>query len=63
MRVVQLRPSANIVLLAGDHEAGELQKRHVDHDDPFRWNFASISLMEGRNTRLIRMDEIGRLLR
>jgi CRISPR-associated endonuclease Csn1 len=45
-RVVQLEPSANRIRTVGHHDAGDLQKRHDDPDDPFRWDMGSIRLMQ-----------------
>ncbi len=62
MRVVKLEVSAKRLSLAGHHEGGNLQKRHDDKDDPFRWLFASFNkvLREGR-ARRVGVDVMGRL--
>ena len=58
-RVVRLSPSNNIVYLVGHNEGGDLQKRHDDKDDSFRWDFASIGGMKDRNSQRLRIDETG----
>ncbi len=58
-RVVRLAPSNNLVYLAGHNEGGDLQKRHDDADDPFRWDFANIGGMAARNARKVKINEIG----
>ena len=57
--VHRLSPSNNILYLAAHNEGGELQKRHDDKDDLFRWDFANIGGLKKRNTRKVRIDEIG----
>ncbi|MEI9904176.1 MAG: hypothetical protein WDN06_09450 [Asticcacaulis sp.] len=47
--------------LAEHNEGGELAKRHDDEDDVFRWDFATISKLKGRECRYVRVDEIGRI--
>jgi CRISPR-associated endonuclease Csn1 len=59
--VVSLRASLNIVQLAEHLEAGILQKRHDDPDDPFRWDFANIGKLKARRARRVRIDETGRI--
>ncbi|WP_159732338.1 type II CRISPR RNA-guided endonuclease Cas9 [Methylosinus sp. Ce-a6] len=58
-KVVRLSPSNGIVYLVGHNEAGELQKRHDDPEDPFRWDFANIGGMRIRNAQKIAIDELG----
>jgi CRISPR-associated endonuclease Csn1 len=58
-RVVRLSPSNGIVYLVGHNEAGDLQKRHDDPDDPFRWDFANIGGMRAREGRKVHVDELG----
>ncbi len=60
-RVVRLEPSANRMRLVGVNEAGEYDKRHNDPDDPFRWDFATISILKARRARRVRIDETGRV--
>lgn len=59
-RVVKLVPGNNLFALAGQLEAGSLQKRHDDADDIFRWVFLSFSQMQGRKARKITVDLLGR---
>ena len=47
--VHRLSPSNNILYLAAHNEGGELQKRHDDKDDLFRWDFANIGGLKKRN--------------
>lgn len=60
-RVVSLQPSLSRVQLAGINEAGILQKRHEDEDDPFRWDAVVISKFRFRRARRVRVDELGRV--
>ncbi|MCG8474242.1 MAG: hypothetical protein MI784_01980, partial [Cytophagales bacterium] len=62
MRVVRLEPSANRVRLAEHFEGGELQKRHEDRGDLFRWDLASVSRLKGRLARLVHVDPAGRVI-
>ncbi|MGC1586431.1 MAG: type II CRISPR RNA-guided endonuclease Cas9 [Rhodomicrobium sp.] len=57
--VHRLSPSNSILYLAAHNEGGELQKRHIDEDDLFRWDFANIGGLKGRNARKVRIDAIG----
>lgn len=59
--VISLRASLNILQLAEHLEAGVLQKRHEDQDDPFRWDFANVNKLKDRRARRVRIDEIGRI--
>lgn len=60
MVVRQLRPSANLFFLAPQQEAGNLQKRHDDKDDPFEWLMASYSRLKAMGAERVRVDELGR---
>jgi CRISPR-associated endonuclease Csn1 len=60
-RVVRLEPSANRVRLASCRDAGNLDQRHKDEDDPFRWDLAGISKLKARRARRVRIDELGRV--
>jgi CRISPR-associated endonuclease Csn1 len=62
-RVVRISPSNNIVYLADHDQGGELAKRHNHPDDPFRWDFANIGKMKGRNCVRLNLSEIGRINR
>lgn len=58
-RVVRLAPSSSLVYLVGHNEGGDLQKRHDDSDDPFRWDFANIGGMAVRNAMKVRASIAG----
>lgn len=60
-RVVRIEPSANRIRLAEHTDAGKLQERHDDKDDPFRWDLATISKLKSRRARRVRVDETGRV--
>src|SRR5690606_17295626 len=60
-RVVRIAPSANRLMLAEHIDAGKLQDRHDDDDDPFRWDFATIGKLKDRRARRVRVDETGRV--
>ncbi len=60
-RVVRLQPSAKRVLLAGVNDAGILDNRHNNPDDPFRWDLANIGKLKNRRARRVRIDELGRV--
>ena len=60
-RVVVLQPSAKRIWLAGVNDAGILDNRHNNPDDPFRWDFASIGKLKNRRARRVRIDELGRV--
>jgi CRISPR-associated endonuclease Csn1 len=57
--VVRIEPSAGRVRLAAHNEGGDLQKRHDDHDDSFRWDLATISRLRDRQCIAVRIDETG----
>ena len=61
MRVVRLNGRANRLYLAGHNESGDLQKRHDDEDDSFRWLLASYSKLRKLRARRVRVDDLGRL--
>ncbi len=58
-QVIQIRPSTNRMYLAPSQEGGELQKRHDDENDSFRWDMATISKLKDRNAILRRLNELG----
>jgi len=60
-RVVRINPSANRLFLAYHNEAGILAKRHMDKDDHFRWDLATISKLKARRARRVRIDQTGRI--
>jgi CRISPR-associated endonuclease Csn1 len=59
MRVVSLW--SNLLMLAGHLESGNLQKRHNDPDDPFRWAFVSFKQLKTHRARKVSVDVLGRL--
>lgn len=61
VRVVRLEISSKRIRLAQHHEGGELQKRHVDPDDPFRWSFVSFKQLRERKARKVSVDILGRI--
>jgi CRISPR-associated endonuclease Csn1 len=61
MRVVRLEPSAGRVRLAGHLESGNLEQRHKDPDDPFRWTFAAWARLSEWRARKLFVDEMGRV--
>lgn len=61
MRIVRLEITARRLRLAGHLEGGDLQKRHDDPDDPFRWTFASFSRLREWQTRKVSVDVTGRV--
>jgi CRISPR-associated endonuclease Csn1 len=60
--VHRLSPSNNVLYLAAHNEGGELQKRHDDKDDLFRWDFANIGGLKKRNARKVRVHETGKFV-
>jgi CRISPR-associated endonuclease Csn1 len=63
VRVVRLEPSANRVRLAEHKEAGALQDRHKNPDDPFRWIFGQYDRLKEWKAEQVRVDELGRAWR
>jgi CRISPR-associated endonuclease Csn1 len=61
MKVVVISPANNRVELAAHNEAGELEKRHKDPDDGFRWFNSNINKMEQRGARKLNVNAIGNL--
>lgn len=59
MSVHRLSPSNNVLYLAELFEGGVLRQRHQDARDPFRWEYASIRGLRGRNARLVHVDILG----
>lgn len=60
-RVHQLKVKAQQLVLAGANEGGELQKRHEDTSDGFRWDFATINKLKKRQARRVRFTPAGRM--
>ena len=61
LRVNSLRPANKILALAEHFESGQLQSRHDDKDDPFRWVFLSFSQILPRRARCVSVDISGHL--
>ena len=61
MRVVRLVASSGRIYLAEHNEAGVLQKRHDDKDDPFRWAWPTIDQLRAQRARVVRIDALGRI--
>jgi CRISPR-associated endonuclease Csn1 len=61
MRVVRLEIAAQRLRLAEHKETGNLEKRHSDPDDPFRWTFLSFSKMKDLRCRRVTADLLGRI--
>jgi CRISPR-associated endonuclease Csn1 len=60
MVVRQLDAAANRFKLAGHNETGNLDKRHADPNDPFRWLMSSYNTLRGMKATRVRVDELGR---
>ena len=63
MRAHRLDAAANRFKLAEHNEAGNLDQRHADTEDPFRWLMASYSTLKSMNAEPVRVDELGRVWR
>lgn len=63
VRVVRLEPSAKRVRLVEHKEAGNLQERHDNPDDPFRWIFGQYDRLKEWKAERVRVDELGRVWR
>lgn len=61
MRVHILDLANGRLRLAAHNESGELQKRHDDKDDPFRWTIISFDVMRRRGARKVTVTPSGRL--
>jgi len=59
MVVHRLDASSNRFKLAAHNEAGNLDERHNDSDDPFRWLMASYNRLKTLNAERVRVDELG----
>ncbi len=60
-RVVKLAPGNGRLVLASHLEAGNLDRRHSDADDPFRWSFLAFGQMKTRKARKVTVDLLGRV--
>jgi CRISPR-associated endonuclease Csn1 len=58
-RVVSLWGEEKLAVLAPHFESGQLDKRHKDEGDSFRWDFAGVAGMLARNATKIHVDEAG----
>jgi CRISPR-associated endonuclease Csn1 len=63
MVVHRLDAAANRFKLAAHNESGNLDQRHADGADPFRWLMASYNTLKSLNTERVRVDELGRVWR
>lgn len=63
MLVHRLDASANRFKLAAHNETGNLDQRHTDPADPFRWLMASYNTLKAMNAEPVRIDELGRVWR
>jgi len=59
-KVVRLEIKDKRIRVAGHNEAGTLQKRHEDPDDPFRWDAPPFASFKERNCKLYKIDELGK---
>lgn len=60
-RIVRLNPSGKRIFSCGLNDAGNLQKRHQDEDDDFRWDLPNFEKLRLRRARRVRIDELGRV--
>ncbi len=56
----RLDAAAKRFKLAPHNEAGALDKRHNDPDDPFRWRMFSYNKLRSLQAARVRIDEVGR---
>jgi CRISPR-associated endonuclease Csn1 len=63
MVVHRLDAANNRVKLAPHNEAGNLDLRHANERDPFRWLMASYGTLKAMDAERVRVDELGRLWR
>jgi CRISPR-associated endonuclease Csn1 len=63
MVVHRLDAASNRFKLAAHNETGNLDQRHADEIDPFRWLMASYGTLKAMNAERVRVDELGRLWR
>lgn len=59
--VCTLDASANRLKLALHNEAGSLQNRHDDPDDPFRYEMKAYSRLKAAKAQRVRVDPLGRV--
>ena len=63
MVVHRLDASSGRFKLAAQNEAGNLDKRHTDPADPFRWLMASYNPLRRHGAERVRVDDLGRVWR
>ena len=60
-RVCRLVPSNDLLWLAPHNEAGSLEKRYKDEDDPFRYKWPAYPRLQQAGARRVRVDPLGRV--
>jgi len=60
-RVYRLEPSAKRIRLAYHNEAGSIDQRHNDSEDPLRWIFGTYARLKEAKARRVRVDVLGRI--
>lgn len=60
-KIFRIGVKANVLYLAPIADGGDLQKRHDDSSDPFRWDFANIGKLKDRRAQRVRFTVAGRL--
>lgn len=60
-RVCRLVPSNDLLWLALHNEAGSLEKRYKDEDDPFRYKWPAYPRLQQAGARRVRVDPLGRV--
>jgi CRISPR-associated endonuclease Csn1 len=63
MVVHRLDAAAGRFKLAPHNDTGNLDQRHTDEADPFRWLMASYGTLKAMKAERVRVDELGRLWR
>jgi CRISPR-associated endonuclease Csn1 len=61
MKIHRLDAIANRFKLAAHLESGNLDKRHIDPDDLFRWAMISYNQLKARKARKVTVDYLGRV--
>lgn len=61
MRVARLEPANNRLRMVEHVDAGELDKRHADPDDPFRWLIVAFDKLRTRKARRVTVDPLGQV--
>lgn len=60
-RVYRLEPSNNRLRLVPHNEAGSIDQRHNDSNDPLRWTLASFNRLRAATAERVRVDVLGRV--